>query len=156
NEMLRRSTVDLAMLSTDTPQGLFPYAGIPWSSPAFGRDGLITALQCRWLDRSLALAVVKRLPALQATDFDAASDAAPGKILHEMRSGEMANLREIPFGLYYGSVDATLLFLLLAGEYARSSGDLETLRELWPAMEKALAWVDGPGDADRDGFIEYY
>jgi glycogen debranching enzyme len=156
NEMLRRSTVDLAMLSTDTPQGLFPYAGIPWYSTTFGRDGLITALQCLWLDRRLALAVLKRLAALQATDFDAASDAAPGKILHEMRSGEMANLREIPFGLYYGSVDATPLFVLLAGEYARSSGDLETLRELWPAMEKALAWVDGPGDADRDGFIEYY
>jgi hypothetical protein len=99
NEMLRRSTVDLAMLSTDTPQGLFPYAGIPWYSTTFGRDGLITALQCLWLDRRLALAVLKRLAALQATDFDAASDAAPGKILHEMRSGEMANLREIPFGL---------------------------------------------------------
>ena len=156
NEMLRRSTVDLAMLSTETPQGLFPYAGIPWYSTTFGRDGLITALQCLWLDRRLALAVLKRLAALQATEFDAASDAAPGKILHEMRSGEMANLREIPFGLYYGSVDATPLFVLLAGHYVQASGDVETLRELWPAIERALAWIDGPGDADQDRFIEYH
>jgi glycogen debranching enzyme len=144
------------MLSIETPQGLFPYAGIPWYSTTFGRDGLITALQCLWLDRRLALAVLKRLAVLQATDFDAASDAAPGKILHEMRAGEMANLREIPFGLYYGSVDATPLFVLLAGQYAQASGDLETLRELWPSVEKALAWIDGPADADRDGFIEYH
>ena len=139
NEMLRRSTVDLAMLSTETPQGLFPYAGIPWYSTTFGRDGLITALQCLWLDRRLALAVLKRLAVLQATEFAAASDAAPGKILHEMRSGEMANLREIPFGLYYGSVDATPLFVLLAGQYVQASGDVETLKELWPAIERALA-----------------
>jgi glycogen debranching enzyme len=156
NEMLRRSTVDLAMLLTETPQGLFPYAGIPWYSTTFGRDGLITALQCLWLDRRIAQAVLRRLAALQATAFDAASDAAPGKILHEMRSGEMANLREIPFGLYYGSVDATPLFVLLAGQYAQTSGDIETLKDLWPAMERALAWIDGPGDADRDGFVEYY
>src|SRR5262245_5486780 len=156
NEMLRRSTVDLAMLSTETPQGLFPYAGIPWYSTTFGRDGLITALQCLWLDRRLALAVLKRLAALQATEFDAASDAAPGKILHEMRSGEMANLCEIPFGLYYGSVDATPLFVLLAGQYVQASGDIETLKELWPAIERALAWIAGPGDADQDGFIEYH
>jgi glycogen debranching enzyme len=156
NEMLRRSTVDLAMLLTETPQGLFPYAGIPWYSTTFGRDGLITALQCLWLDRRIAQAVLRRLAALQATAFDADSDAAPGKILHEMRSGEMANLREIPFGLYYGSVDATPLFVLLAGQYAQTSGDIETLKDLWPAMERALAWIDGPGDADRDGFVEYH
>src|SRR5215468_8387896 len=156
NEMLLRSTVDLAMLSTETPQGHFPYAGIPWYSTTFGRDGLITALQCLWLDRRLALAVLKRLAALQATEFEAASDAAPGKILHEMRSGEMANLQEIPFGLYYGSVDATPLFVLLAGQYVQAIGDIETLKELWPAIERALAWIDGPGDADQDGFIEYH
>jgi glycogen debranching enzyme len=156
NEMLRRSTVDLAMLLTETPHGLYPYAGIPWYSTTFGRDGLITALQCLWLDRRIPLAVLRRLAAMQADTFDAASDAAPGKILHETRAGEMAKLNEIPFGLYYGSVDATPLFVLLAGQYVETSGDIETLRELWPAINRALTWIDGPGDPDQDGFIEYH
>jgi glycogen debranching enzyme len=156
NEMLRRSTVDLAMLLTETPQGLYPYAGIPWYSTTFGRDGLITALQSLWLDGRMALAVLRRLAALQATEFDDASDAQPGKILHEMRSGEMANVKEIPFGLYYGSVDSTPLFVLLAGRYAQTTGDIETVRELWPAIEHALGWINGPGDPDQDGFLEYH
>jgi glycogen debranching enzyme len=156
NEMLRRSTVDLAMLLTETPQGYYPYAGIPWYSTTFGRDGLITALQCLWLDRRIPLAVLRRLAAMQADAFDSTSDAAPGKILHETRAGEMALLNEIPFGLYYGSVDSTPLFLLLAGQYVQSSGDIETLKELWPAIQRALGWIDGPGDPDQDGFVEYF
>src|SRR5205814_5643111 len=75
--------------------------------------------------------------------------------LHEMRGGEMAALREVPFAQYYGSVDATPLFVLLAGLYAERTGDDETLAELWPSIEAALAWIDGPGDPDRDGFVEY-
>src|SRR5262249_45459654 len=132
NEVLRRSTADLAMLLTDTPQGPYPYAGIPWYSTTFGRDGLITALQCLWLDRRMALGVLKRLASMQATGFDQASDAEPGKILHEMRAGEMANLHEVPFARYYGSVDSTPLFVLLAGRYAQTTGDIEALKELWP------------------------
>ena len=87
---------------------------------------------------------------------DPLSDAEPGKILHEMRAGEMADLREIPFGLYYGSVDSTPLFVLLAGLYVERTGDIDTLRELWPNIEAALRWIDGPGDPDGDGFVEYH
>ena len=108
NEVVCRSMADLYMLMTKTSQGPYPYAGIPWYSTTFGRDGLITALQMLWLDPSVAQGVLRRLAFYQAKTDDPASDAQPGKILHEMRGGEMAALHEVPFGLYYGSVDATL------------------------------------------------
>jgi glycogen debranching enzyme len=156
NEVLCRSMSDLYMLMSNTPQGRYPYAGIPWYSTTFGRDGLITALQMLWLDPRVAQGVLRRLAAYQAKAADPAADAQPGKILHEMRHGEMAALGEVPFGLYYGSVDATPLFVMVAGLYFERTGDEAALRELWPAVEAALAWIDGDGDPDGDGFIEYF
>jgi len=155
DEWLERSRSDIAMMVTQTPHGPYPYAGIPWFSAMFGRDGILTALSVLWADPSLALGVLLSLAATQATRVDPASDAQPGKILHEARGGEMAALGEIPFAAYYGSVDATPLFVLLAGRYYHRTGDDETIRRLWPHIEAALAWIDRDGDVDGDGFVEY-
>jgi glycogen debranching enzyme len=155
DEMIGRSVADLAMLTTQTPEGPYPYAGVPWFSTVFGRDALVTAWLMLWMDPSLALGVLRHLAAMQATLTDAAADAEPGKILHEVRNGEMAELGEVPFRRYYGSVDSTPLFVALAGAWLDRTGEAEALRPLWPNIEAALGWIETYGDRDGDGFVEY-
>ncbi|MBO0912228.1 MAG: amylo-alpha-1,6-glucosidase, partial [Acidobacteria bacterium] len=155
NDWMKRSLADVQMMTIGNRERNFPYAGVPWFSTVFGRDGIITALETLWIDPSIARGVLEFLAATQSTEIDPNREAEPGKILHELRQGEMANLGEIPFARYYGSVDSTPLFVLLAGEYYLRSGDRELIRELWPNIRAAIDWMDEYGDVDGDGFVEY-
>ena len=155
NDWVGRSLSDVVMMTSETAHGPYPYAGIPWFSTVFGRDGLITALQLLWVQPALARGVLGHLAANQAAVDEPERDAQPGKILHEVRHGEMAARMEVPFARYYGSHDATPLFVILADAYYRQTADRAFIEQLWPNVERALAWIDGPADPDGDGFIEY-
>lgn len=155
SDWIARSISDLEMMIAGNPERNYPYAGVPWFSTVFGRDGIITALQTMWLNPNIGKGVLEFLAATQADKTDYVADSEPGKILHEMRRSEMAILGEVPFGRYYGSVDATPLFVLLAGAYFDRSADRPLIAKLWPHVQRALTWIDQYGDVDGDGFVEY-
>ncbi len=155
NSWFNRSRADLCTALTETQEGLYPYAGVPWFNTIFGRDGLVTALQILWAAPDVARGVLVTLSRLQALRTERDRDAEPGKLPHELRKGEMARVGDVPFALYYGSVDVTPLFLMLTGEYFRRTGDEETLLHLWGPVKQAVRWMVEYGDIDGDGFIEY-
>jgi len=155
SDWIARSMSDLEMMITGNPERNYPYAGVPWFSTVFGRDGIVTALQTMWLNPEIGRGVLEFLAATQADSVDPVADSEPGKILHEMRQSEMAALGEVPFGRYYGSVDATPLFIVLAGAYYERTGDRQFLKRVWPHIQRALKWIDEYGDVDGDGFVEY-
>lgn len=154
---LDRASADLRLLINTGPAPGERYigAGVPWFSCLFGRDAIITSLQLLSVRPQIAQNTLRILARLQATTVDNYRDAQPGKILHELRTGELARTGEIPHTPYYGTVDATPLWLILLDEYQRWTGDDELVDQLWPNALAALRWVDEYGDADRDGFVEY-
>jgi len=155
NEWIDRSSADLALLTTALPTGPYPYAGIPWFATQFGRDAIITSLQTLWLNPRLAAGVLRFLASTQAEDESAFRDSQPGKIMHETRRGEMAALGEVPFGRYYGAVDTTPLFVMLAGAYERHTGDSSLNDGIWNNLLAAAAWIERRLDHSSTGFLDY-
>lgn len=155
----RRAVEDITVLrlcGADSPAGeCVVAAGIPWFATLFGRDSLIISLQTLPVTKQFAPAVLHALSALQATETDDWRDAQPGKILHEMRYGELAHFNHIPHTPYYGSADATILFLIALHEAYRWTGDRQLVEALLPSAGRALEWIDRYGDADGDGFQDY-
>jgi glycogen debranching enzyme len=154
---VRRSVADLRLLRNDGPRRGEHYvaAGVPWFTTLFGRDSIITALEALPFMPDVARETLHVLADWQATEDDPDRDMEPGKILHELRIGELARTGELPHRPYYGSIDSTPLWLILLDETYRWTGDLDLVRELWPNAIAALEWIDRYGDRDGDGFVEY-
>jgi glycogen debranching enzyme len=155
NQWIEKSHSDLALLTTPLPTGPYPYAGIPWFATQFGRDAIITAMQTLWVNPELAAGVLSFLASTQAQETSAFRDSQPGKIMHETRRGEMATLGEVPFGRYYGGVDTTPLFLILAGAYENGTGDRSLVDRIWSNVLAATAWIERRLDASPTGFLDY-
>jgi glycogen debranching enzyme len=155
NGALERAAVDLRGLYTEIDGEEVITAGIPWYSTVFGRDSIITSLQALTLSPRMARDTLRYLARHQGAKEDPYTEEQPGKILHELRRGELARSGEIPHVPYYGTIDATPLWLILLHETWRWTGDEGLVRELLPNAERALAWIDRYGDIDGDGLVEY-
>lgn len=154
--LIDRGISDLRVLLTDIGYGKFPVAGLPWFGVPFGRDSLIAALQMLPFNSEVAKGTLFTMASQQGTKVDPWRDEQPGKIMHEIRYGELANTNQIPFTPYYGTIDATPLFLVLLTEYVRWTGDLQIVTVLNKNIEEALNWIDQYGDRDGDLFVEYH
>lgn len=155
DRLMRQGVDDLLSLETEFPDGVMPAAGLPWYMAPFGRDALIVSWQTLHLDPWRAAACLRTLASLQGRKVDPATGEEPGKIIHEARYGELARLGEIPHRPYYGSVDSTPLFLMVAADTIAWGAEPGLARELAPAIDAAVEWVTGWGDPDGDGLIEY-
>jgi glycogen debranching enzyme len=155
NEVMQRSLLDLLVLKSSLDGKEFFSAGLPWYGALFGRDSIIAALETLAYEPRIAEQTIRLLARHQGTKNDEWRDEQPGKILHELRHGELANLNEIPQTPYYGSVDSTPLFLILVGEHANWTGDMHLFRDLRQNIERALKWIDNDGDEAGNGYLSY-
>jgi glycogen debranching enzyme len=156
NRIMERSLRDLGMLRSELGDGEGYFAaGVPWFVALFGRDSIITALQTLAYDSRIAGQTIRLLAEYQGKEVNPWREEEPGKILHELRVGEMAHLNEIPHTPYYGTIDATPLWLVLIGKHAAWTGDIGVFENLRPQIEAALTWIDKYGDRDGDGYVEY-
>ena len=154
--LLEASCTDLISLTSVHGRRSFIMGGIPWFATLFGRDSIITSMSMLPFMPGLAERTLRTLASLQGKTVDPSRDEQPGKIIHEIRSGETAATGEIPFGHYYGNIDGTPLFVWLYSKYVFSTGDLKLAEDLWSNVESALAWIENYGDRDGDGFVEYF
>ena len=151
-----QSINDLASLRIAGPEESdVPAAGIPWFMTYFGRDSLITALQTLFIAPSIAKGVLQTLSQYQGKEVDEASEEQPGKILHEVRFGRLAKKKGESQSVYYGSIDSTLLFIILLHDYYLHTGDAQLLEKMKPNLLEAMAWINAYGDRDGDGYLEY-